>query len=353
MMNKTICYIFKSLAVAAVLMTSSACRKTDVGHSGMPLSFSAEAVEMKAGAQKTSEANLKNKPFGVAGVYSLEKGSEDCYNVFNSSNVKVSWDGDSESWEYSPLAYWNINRYYRFRAYHPYDENDDAITVKNASGDKLTIEYSVAAGQQDLLVGSARMQATVDQLLQRVDINFQHALCGLEFRIAFNDADEIDDAYTDKITSFYLSGIVPTGTLIYSHETGDPLSDKIEWVTLDTAWDDTEFFNWESAEGKEFKKINDKKDNATIIFDQDGMVFCVPQTCSQKDKPDKPTDKPTKVNFKTKKGGSALHSAQLPELTWEPGKIYVYTLLVNKSDVTVSVTIKPWTVIESNENLFI
>lgn len=342
MMNKTICYIFKSLAVAAVLMTSPACRKTDVGHSGKPLSFSADAVEMKAGAQKTSSANLTNKPFGVAGVYSLEEGSEDCYDVFNSSNVRVSWDGDS--WEYSPLAYWNINRYYRFRAYHPYDENDDAITVKNASGDKLTIEYSVAAGQQDLLVGSARMQATVAQLQQRVPISFQHALCGLEFRIAFKNVAEIAADYTDNITSFYLSGIVPTGTLIYSHETGNPLSDEIEWVTLDTAWDDTDFFNWTGS--KQFGKINAEGTNAIQIYDEDHLVFCVPQTCSQ-------PDKPTKVNFKTQKGDEALHTATLPSIKWEPGKIYVYTLLVNKSDVTVSVTIKPWTVIESNENLFI
>ena len=36
------------------------------------------------------------------------------------------------------------------------------------------------------------------------------------------------------------------------------------------------------------------------------------------------------------------HTVQLPQLEWKAGKIYTYTLLVNKSDIEVSVTIEPW-----------
>ena len=334
-------YILLLISAASLFC---ACHKTHTEEA--QLSFGVEVTELKAeaGSIKTDNAKLKDNPFGVAGlVYADAEGTSAGENVFLTERVNVGWTGSS--WEYSPLRYWQINKFYRFRAYHPYEGS--AINVQHADGNRLTVEYSVVAGQQDLLVGFTSLQATADKIKTRVPIVFKHALCGLQFNIAFKDVPDISDDEVDKIKSFYMSGIIPIGTMIYSHEDGNPHEDKIEWHTLSFAWDDSDFFNWESAVGKEFKKINDEKDNATIIFDQDGMVFCVPQVCSAS------PEMPTKVYFTTEAAGDALHIGTLPKTNWEAGKIYVYTLLINKSDIEISLSIKPWTEIESNETIYL
>ena len=151
----------------------------------------------------------------------------------------------------------------------------------------------------------------------------------------------IENGYTDNLTSFHLSGLIPTGTLQYTHEDGNNLSEVIKWHA--TYFDDGEYYEWTGS--KPFLKYDGT--NATKVFDGNGLVFCIPQTCSPSE------TKQTTVNFKTEKAGNAIHSAPLPKMQWEPGKIYSYTLLVNKSDLEISVTIKDWDEIQANEDLFL
>ena len=115
----------------------------------------------------------------------------------------------------------------------------------------------------------------------------------------------------------------------------------IKWNA--TYFDDGEYYEWTGS--KSFTKYNGS--NATKVFDGDGLVFCIPQTCSPAE------TKQTIVYFKTEKAGDAVHSAPLPKMQWEPGKIYSYTLLINKSDLEISVTIKDWDEIQANEDLFL
>ena len=138
-----------------------------------------------------------------------------------------------------------------------------------------------------------------------------------------------------------MSGLIPTGTLQYTHEDGNNLSEVIKWHA--TYFDDGEYYEWTGS--KKFLKYNGS--NATTVFDGKGLVFCIPQTCSPAE------TKQTIVYFKTEKAGDAVHSAPLPKMQWEPGKIYSYTLLINKSDLEISVTIKDWDEIQANEDLFL
>jgi hypothetical protein len=77
------------------------------------------------------------------------------------------------------------------------------------------------------------------------------------------------------------------------------------------------------------------------------MVFAIPQTISST------PEKSTSVHFKTARGGAADHQATLPSITWESGKIYTYTLLIEKSDIKVLISIKDWNEVQSNENIYI
>lgn len=330
----------------ALLLLVLSCTKQDKPATGIALTFEAKAEDAsfagKAGAGQgviqTTDSNLKDHPFGVFGVYSDVAGDENCTNVFLSSAAQqVSWNTDK--WTYDPLQYWKLNKFYRFRAYHPYSGSAFSINAMS-DVDDIFIEYAINAGKEDLLVGFQTVESTASNIKNKVRFAFKHALCALEFKIAFKNDPNIADG-TDNLTSFHLSGLIPTGTLQYTHEDGNNLSEVIKWHA--TYFDDGEYYEWTGS--KPFQKYNGS--NATIVFDGNGRVFCIPQTCSPSE------TKKTTVNFKTEKAGDAVHSAPLPNMQWEPGKIYSYTLLINESNLEISVTIKDWDVIQANEDLFL
>ena len=336
------------------------CSKNPSGDddSVLPLLFSAETddLQMKSGAGAnsiiTTGDNLKNHSFGVYGVYTDTEGDQNGTNVFlNSAAQEVSYDNATDpanpQWTYSPLAYWTLNKFYRFRAFHPYSGN--AITLNSLSdANRIVIEYASAAGQEDLLVGFKTVESVVANIKEKVKIKFEHALSALEFKIAFKNSDDIADNYTDNIKNFYLTGLIPTGTLIYGHPTGDYLTPTIDWNA--TYYDgDGIYFEWTGS--KKFGKIDQidpdtGKAYPVSIFDGDELVFCVPQTCSSS------ASKPTTVHFKTQ-SSEAENSVVLPSIEWKYGKIYTYTLLVNKSDIELEITVKDWTEIQSNEDIYL
>lgn len=337
-------HLISSLLISSLLLAISCTKQDKTGYS---LSFDAKAVDAsfagKAGAGEgviqTTDSNLKNLPFGVFGGYSDVAGDENFSNVFLSSAAqKVSWNSDK--WTYDPLQYWKLNKFYRFRAYHPYSGSAFSINAMS-DVDDIFIEYAINAGKEDLLVGFQTVESTASNIKNKVKFAFKHALCALEFKIAFKNDDFIEKDYTDKLRSFHLSGLIPTGTLQYTHEDGNYLSDVIKWDA--TYFDDGKYYEWTGS--KSFPKYNGS--NATKVFDGSGLVFCIPQTCSPSE------TKQTTVNFKTEKAGDAVHSAPLPKMQWEPGKVYTYTLLINKSDLEISVTIKDWDKIQANEDLFL
>ena len=331
----------------ALLLFVLSCTKQDKPATGIALTFEAKAEDAslagKAGAgegvTQTTDSNLKDHPFGVFGVYSDVAGDENCTNVFLSSAAQqVSWNTDK--WTYDPLQYWKLNKFYRFRAYHPYSGSAFSINAMS-DVDDIFIEYAINAGKEDLLVGFQTVESTASNIKNKVKFAFKHALCALEFKIAFKNDPFIADSYTDTLTSFHVSGLIPTGTLQYTHEDGNYLSDVIKWHA--SYFDDGEYYVWTGS--KLFPKYNGS--NATRVFDDNGLVFCIPQTCSPSD------TKQTTVNFKTEKAGDAVHSAPLPKMQWEAGKVYTYTLLINESDLKISVTIKDWDKIQANEDLFL
>lgn len=329
------------------LLTMASCQKPDgpdQNETAVPLSFSVsaeDAVAAKAGAgsKVTNNSNLTDKPFGIYGIYTATENDDEGTNVFlSSSAMEVIHDGTQ--WTYSPTAYWNINQFYRFRAYHPY--SGDAFIVNPSSNThRLMIEYKIASGQEDLLVGFTSVEANVTNIRTKVPITFKHALCALQFKIAFEDSNDIPDYYTDDITNFHLHGIIPTGTLVYGHEEGDYHSEELRWIA--TYYDEADYYEWSGL--KTFGKYDGS--NAVTIFDgTEGIVFAIPQTIST-------PEKLTSVHFKTSRGGAADHQAILPSTTWEPGKIYTYTFLIQKSDIEVLLSIKDWNEIQSNENIYI
>ena len=325
-----------------------ACHKPSE-ENGVLISFASTAqsalVSTKAGAGEntvlSTTETMRSKPFGIYGLYAQDPGSETGKNVFLSTDA-VSVSYRTNSWEYDNLAYWSINQFYRFRAYHPY--SGSAFNVLNSSSvDLISIDYKVASGTEDLMFAFWKGQANEAVISHKVPMTFTHALAGLSFSIAFKNSPDVDDNRTDNITSFAVSGIIPNGTVLYTHPDGDFDAATMIWIAenYDAS---TKYYQWTGS--KPFYKLAGTT-SATPIFDgPDNVVMAIPQSSSG-------AKGPTKVFFTTSEGGDAVNEITLPEVQWEPGVIYSYTFIISQSKIDVEITIKDWEPVEINEDIHI
>lgn len=325
---------------AAVLLGS--CTKPQSEEHGAAIGFSTSTVSQVEGTksnhtgESTTTATLKNKSFGVYGMYSVTDGGKGT-NVFDFSSpveVRYTTEGSSteKNWtytfsgsQYSAKKNWKRNMYYRFRAYHPYDAT---LLQSSSSADGIDIEYRVLDDSYDLLLASAKRYPANDGY-GRVQMEFHHALCALKFKIAFKET-VTPSTYTDNIIHFYIKGLNAYGHLNH------------------TGFGADETFNWQgtfNSQDKLYEWTGDKTFGVkgpvepTDILESNEYFFAIPQTCSD------PANGPTSIHLFTRKSGGDNeidHTVNLQPLKWEAGKIYTYTLLVNKSDIEVSVTIEPW-----------
>ena len=324
-----------------------ACHKPSE-ENGVLISFASTAqsalVSTKAGAGEntvlSTTENMRSKPFGIYGLYAQDSCSVTGKNVFLSTDA-VSVSYRTNSWEYDNLAYWSINQFYRFRAYHPY--SGSAFNVLNSSSvDLISIDYKVASGNEDLVFAFWKGQANEAVISHRVPMSFTHALAGLSFSIGFKNSPDVDDNRTDNITSFAVSGIIPNGTVLYTHPDGDFDAATMIWIAenYDAS---TKYYQWTGSNA--FYKLG--AHTATPIFDgPDNVVMAIPQSSSG-------AKGPTKVFFTTSEGGDAVNEITLPEVQWEPGVIYSYTFIISQSKIDVEITIKDWEPVEINEDIHI
>lgn len=325
---------------AAVLLGS--CIKPQGEEHGAAIGFSTSTVSQVEGTkanhtgESTTTATLKNKSFGVYGMYSVTDGGKGT-NVFDfSSPVEVRYTTDvisnETNWtytfsgsQYSAKKNWKRNMYYRFRAYHPYDAT---LLQSSSSADGIDIEYRILDDSYDLLLASAK-RYPANNGYDRVQMVFKHALCALKFKIAFKET-VTPATYTDNIIHFYIKGLNAYGHLNY---TGFGADEAFNWSGTFNSQD--KLYEWTG------NKTFGVKGHVvpTDILESNKYFFAIPQTCSD------PANGPTSIHLFTKNSGGDNeidHTVNLQQLEWEAGKIYTYTLLVNKSDIEVSVTIEPW-----------
>lgn len=301
----------------------------------------AETKAGGVGVQKIpNDAKFKNGSFGIYG-YSSANDTDFNNMVFDSEEAKkVSWDTslDPDAWTYSPKAKWIRSNHYRFRAFWPYDDciAYDALSP-SSNANMLAIEYSTLVEHFDLMVAYAT-RYPITGGVGTVDMTFNHALAGVCFQVKFDK----DVTTKDFVTEFYLQSLYPTGTLLYGFDDSDPNPDKdaedIKWFVADAAFDvDSKLYHWIDDGSKD--RIFTGTSSATI-YDNDGLIYVIPQTVTSA----------TTLNFKTNIGGSALHTAKLTDtnLTWEPGKIYTYTITIKGAGISLSVDIADWDVVDSN-----
>ena len=339
-MNRTARYI-SSLAAAAMLLLAAACTKTpEPGGGGDAIGFRASSTAVKSvGSQETDDASITGASIGLYGYYSPDRGGSSVTNVFGTTEaVRLSYGQDG--WTYSPLAYWHRSQHYRFRAFHPYD----AHIVSGSDADDLIISYQPGVDGYDLLVAFEERYPVTDGT-GTVELNFRHALSALCFRIAFDPSvGQQDSGHNDVIREFWLTGLYAAGTMYYTDTSGSNGEGSITWDAA--GYEASEpFYHWSGEKAFGITDA-DKSVNICTIFDGDGIVFAIPQTCSE------PADGFTRINFVTGNAPDVVQSFELPTLDWEPGKKYTYDILITLSDVNVTVDIADWTVREAQLDIF-
>ena len=339
MKNKNIIYWMLGLIVAS-------CAPDKVPE-GEYIDFSEvlNEVTTKAGGVGVSKMDNNSEftagSFGVFG-YRSAKGNVFSTMVFDSDAAKqVSWN--SSTWEYTPKAKWIRSNHYRFRAFWPYDEciAYDALSP-NSNANMLAIEYSTLVDHFDLMVAYTT-RYPITEGIGTVDMPFYHALAGVCFKVKF----ETGVSNSDYVTEFYLQSLYPTGTLLYgldgSHADPEEDAKDINWFTADATFDtDSKLYHWVDDGSKD--RIFTGNTPATI-YDQDGLIYVIPQTVTSA----------TTLNFRTDVGGSALHTTKLTDsgIVWEPGKIYTYTVIIKGAAITLTVDIDDWTVVDSNIDVYL
>lgn len=339
-MNRTARQIF-FLLTAAVMLLFPACTKTAAPY-GSGIGFSAGSQAVKStGSQVTDDSNLTGSDIGVFGYYSPEERGSAVTNVFETAEA-VRLSHGAGGWSYSPLAYWHRSQYYRFRAFHPYEAN----FVSGSDADNLIITYQPGVDKYDLLVAfSERYPA--GEGTDPVMLTFRHALSALCFRIAFDQSvGEQAPGHSDVITKFWLTGLYEAGTMYYTDTAHTNGEGEIIWDKAGYEANEP-FYLWESGTGKKFGITDaDKSSNICTIFDGDGIVFTIPQTCSD------PIDGFTRINFVTGNAPDVVQSFELPLHEWEPGKKYTYDILITLSDVNITVSVTDWTDREAQLDIF-
>ena len=321
-MIKRSLYIFFSL----VWVIFGGCSKNDIedwGDIGFDgLNNGVEEVVKAGSSLVDSDSELRGKAIGV---YGLRSGTNSSFvtPVFETSDAKrIHWE--SSAWTYSPKAKWVRSNYYRFRAFWPYDQliADDAVNA-SSNANLLSISYASGVQTYDLQVAYSEWYPVIDGV-GTVNLQFKHVLSGLKFQVKFAEAE------TDYIESFYLKGLVTVGTLMYGEDGTNATAHDFRWIPIYTD-NSSKLFEWTGS------KVFTASTSATL-FDGDGIVFIVPQTITDA----------TSLNFTTQNGGSALHTATLPATTFQPGKIYSYTIVIKGAKISLTVDVEDWTDVDSN-----
>lgn len=302
----------------------------------------------------TATLKDKDKPFGVFGGKSYD-GITNFSSVFQTDRAQlVKWEDAPGNWTYEPKQKWERAMHYRFRAVWPYVESN---VKANSSANLLSVTYHSLNEDYDLMVAYATRYPLGDpEGVGQVELKFKHALAGLRFIVKYSDNATTKDP--DAITEFYLSGIYSQGQLFYGYAKAYSGPESMIWDLSEYTFNvDTPQFHWPNSggvtAGKEIPFGETGNMEANVYFTKttsgvdDGAALIVPQTLSSK-------RGDSYVHFRTKLGGSALHTVKLPsETKLEAGKIYTFTLSINETTITIDGKVQDWKEIHSNIDIIL
>lgn len=290
---------------------------------------------------------------------------------------------DSRSkWNYKgDELYWSVGGVYKFRAFYPSSDIEGNVQ-NNASATTFAVEYSVDKLQQDLLMAYTMIDTYKFGLSNHVPLYLKHMLSAVKFKFRYKP----DFIAEDRFVSCWLENITEAdhgvdavsvvANLAYGTDPTDVSKDMITWTPSYFPTRGKRMFYWENdpiAAGDSYlmKRTSSDdadattvtayrnvglKDPANIYAGNDGWILMIPGTSLGN----------THLVYTTQKGGDILHYVKLPKtINWtrtlsdgsvetgtserlEPGKRYVFTVLISKTDLEIVVSIEDWNIRDSS-----
>ncbi len=334
-------YLFAA-ASATILLAS--CSNSDVVEmpSGRAIGFGTYVSNTARAAVETDLTFLQgeNGGFYVFGQY---KDGDDIRTVFDgkSDGSKVTWN--ASSWGYSPINYWLDGKKYQFAAYGPQAAHNVGTPSFDYDTNKLSIENYVADGSTDLVVaeGDNSGYTTVEGTsAEPVSFKFFHALSKVKFTLVNGWRNNV----TLTLSDIKLAGALSTGSLT----TTGALNNASASMSL-SAWAGQNAAR-EYSDAEEFAS---DEYNAKHEFES----FLLPQTLTGNE--DLILSFTVKVNNITGSGPNLGNGAGNPVTkevkipydvvaSWEPGKAYNYTLVIDGSTFDLkpiqfnNITVEVW-----------
>ena len=209
-------------------------------------------------------------------------------------------------WEYTPLQYWILSaESYDFTAYSP----EGAGTPNIVANQLTSVSYDCNAQQIDLMMAYTAVPKA--DIGKTVLMTFNHALAAVNFSFKLNPSFSYEHNY--KVTSVQWSNVYTKGTFTLNANNTITASPSDEGaMNAITAFSGTSFTTTSAMECDYQFVIPQNNTNVSLVFklDINGEIQTITKT--------------------------------IPNINWEAGNKYTYTVTLDPFEITVETT--PWDV---------
>ena len=278
------------------------------------------------------------------GIWSAyERGGQLTQNALGTTGDAslVYQSGNTYEWTYGEVAYWKRKAVYYFNAYFPKESPEaNGMTNLTHSTTQMGVKYNTLATQQDLMVCRVSVDTGAEGFQgSPVSLDMKHALSSLKFTFQMEEGADI----SKKIKSLSLDNtLAVSGTLEY--QTGAVAISN--WKNLSFA--DEAIYVW-SNEGVSFSADASASAYTTpqgttttaggLYCNNNGHVLIIPQKC----------DVAPCITIVT--DTDRYENVSLGTTQFEPGKHYVYNIVIKDNRVEITLGIKAWNLKESSYDI--
>lgn len=270
-------------------------------------------------------SNIETDGFGVfAFVNQGAEGTPESTtfeSLFGEAAERV-YKNDANDWTYDHIKNWDSDRVYHFFGVYPFDASYSII--KDISGNPTGISRTFTTpdeADQDIVAAKVT-HTTAETTPNSVDMNFEHILAKVYFKIGYDTTNNEDDEFI--LREFSISNIKKVGTLQSLFTDSNTHSWSVNPLQNMT-------FKWSSEN-------EDALEAALLLWDEGLML--IPQTIA-----------PGVVNINVKytytdhyvvegEDGEQIAApvdkevnTYLPAVTWKPGQQYTYTMTLHEDDL--------------------
>ena len=359
------------LMLAFVLLETSGCVRELVKPDGSEdsdarIHFSAADVLVSAAFTKAEDwppTDADGHPIDQPSVNLLEDGNQmvvygghlsgqQVESVFKHMRVtfhagenedKDAVNASGNGWQSDFPRYWKRSGSYRFMAVYPYITNKNNCSCATDFS-QLVVTYRVHGDDFDLMVADAGRDMSTVYDHSTVPLHFRHACSAIRF--IFKKGATVHNYW---LHSFELQNVKTVGALVHDFAVQSdgktaPVT-RDSWILID--YQDPRVFDWEASTSSDPDKAVPGT-YAQFVRDRSNDLakwhYVIPQTASDYSGTQQPTIYfSILVNKDSNPNTEPIYmSLPVPDIDWQPGKIYNYYIQIQPSQADIKVVTTDW-----------